>query len=154
MANCDSIGPIKIAMKLRRDMCGVAAEALNHIFNEVHDDLIEQVRDCCSFVYGASSLVAIARTTLLVPCHVIKPLQLIWWPGTWRFQPQAPDLQKGGSNLTHWGWVKRICVIELGCHWFMQWLVAYSAQSHYLNQWWLIVNLTLRNKVQWNFYQN
>ena len=33
-------------------------------------------------------------------------------------------------------------------------LVAYSAQSHYLNQCWDIVNWTLGNTIQWNFNQN
>ena len=36
-------------------------------------------------------------------------------------------------------------------HWFRQWLVAWPAPSHYLNQCWNIVNLTLRNKLQWKF---
>ena len=39
-------------------------------------------------------------------------------------------------------------------HWFRQWLVAWSAPSHYLNQCWHIVNLTLMNKLQWNFNRN
>ena len=43
---------------------------------------------------------------------------------------------------------------ESGQHWFRQWLVAYSAPSHYLNQCWVIVNWTLRNKLQWIFNQN
>ena len=30
------------------------------------------------------------------------------------------------------------------------WLVAWSAQSHYLNQCWITVNPNLRNKFQWN----
>ena len=58
------------------------------------------------------------------------------------------------QGLSYWGRVTHICVIEMGHHWFMQWLVAFSAPSHYLNQWWLMVNWTLGNKVQWNFYQN
>ena len=33
-------------------------------------------------------------------------------------------------------------------------VVAYLAPSHYLNQCWVIVNWTLRNKLQWNFNQN
>ena len=33
-------------------------------------------------------------------------------------------------------------------------LSLYSAPSHYLNQCWVIVNWTLRNKLQWNFNQN
>ena len=39
----------------------------------------------------------------------------------------------------------RICVNELDHHCFRQWGVAYSVPSHYLNQWWLIVNWTHRN---------
>ena len=39
-------------------------------------------------------------------------------------------------------------------HWFREWLVAWLVPSHYLNQWWNIVNRTLRNKLQWNFNKN
>ena len=38
--------------------------------------------------------------------------------------------------------------------WFKSWLVAYSAPNHYLNQFWIIVNLTFRNKLQWKCNQN
>ena len=41
---------------------------------------------------------------------------------------------------------------ELGYLWFRQWLVACSAPSHNLNQYSLIVNWTLRNKLQWNSF--
>ena len=50
--------------------------------------------------------------------------------------------------------VPHIDVSELGQHWFRQWLVTWSAPSHYLNQCWNIVNWTLRNKLQWNSNQN
>ena len=33
-------------------------------------------------------------------------------------------------------------------HWFRYWLVTWSAPSHYLNQWWNIVDWALRNKIQ------
>ena len=39
-------------------------------------------------------------------------------------------------------------------HCFRQWLVAWPAPSHYLNQCWDVVNWTLRNKLQWNFHRN
>ena len=39
-------------------------------------------------------------------------------------------------------------------HWFRQWLVAWPAPSHYLNQCWNIVNWIPRNKLQWNFDRN
>ena len=47
-----------------------------------------------------------------------------------------------------------ICVNAPDQHWFRLWLVACSASSHYLNQPWLIVNWTLRNRLDWNFNQN
>ena len=47
-----------------------------------------------------------------------------------------------------------ICVNESGQHWFRQWLVAYLAPSHYLNQCWNIANWTLRNKIHWNLNRN
>ena len=39
-------------------------------------------------------------------------------------------------------------------HWSRKWLVAWSAPSHYRNQWWNIINWNLKNKLQWNFKQN
>ena len=47
-----------------------------------------------------------------------------------------------------------ICASASGKHWFRWYFVAYSAPSHYLNQCWIIVNWTLRNKLQWNVDQN
>ena len=46
-----------------------------------------------------------------------------------------------------------VCVSGASQQCFRQWLVAYSAPSHYLNQYWAIVNWTLRNKFQWDIYQ-
>ena len=62
--------------------------------------------------------------------------------------------QTGDKPLTHLPLVSHICVCQLGQHWFRKWLVAYLAPNHYLNQCWLIVNWTPRNKLQWNFDQN
>ena len=53
MAGCECMGPIRVAMKLRRDMCGVAAEALDRMFAEDLDELIEQV---CLISYRTSIL--------------------------------------------------------------------------------------------------
>ena len=54
-------------------------------------------------------------------------------------------------KLIHLPLVPHICISKSGQHWFRHWLVAYSAPSHYLNQCWIIVNWTLRNKLLWNF---
>ena len=35
-----------------------------------------------------------------------------------------------------------------------KWIVAWSSPSHYLNQWWLIVNWILGNKFRWNSNKN
>ena len=58
------------------------------------------------------------------------------------------------SMLIHLPLVPQICVSEWGQHWFGKWLVTYSVPNHYLNQCWIIINSTLRNKLQWNFNQN
>ena len=53
--------------------------------------------------------------------------------------------------------VPHICVSKSGQHWFRQWLVVYSAPSHYLNQirkYGVTVSYTLWNKLQWNLNQN
>ena len=39
-------------------------------------------------------------------------------------------------------------------HWFRWWLVAWSAPSHYLNQCWIVVKWTLRNKLHLIFNRN
>ena len=39
-------------------------------------------------------------------------------------------------------------------HHCFEWLVAWPAPSHYLNQCWKIVNWTLGNKLQWNLNRN
>ena len=59
----------------------------------------------------------------------------------------------GLNVLTHWGWVTHMHH-ETNHYWFIQWLVAWSAPSHYPNQCWDIVNWTPRNKLQWNFNRN
>ena len=42
--------------------------------------------------------------------------------------------------------MSHICVCELGQYWFRLWLTTCWAPSHYLNQFWLIINWDLRNK--------
>ena len=62
-------------------------------------------------------------------------------------------------SVTTWSWLiptilTHCClVMPYVMNGFRQWLFACLAQSHYLNQCWL-VNWTNRNKLQWNFYQN
>ena len=58
------------------------------------------------------------------------------------------------NPLTHWGRVTHICVSKPPTIGSDNGLVAWSALSHYLNQCWNIVNLTLMNKLQWNFNRN
>ena len=56
-------------------------------------------------------------------------------------------------TLTHWGRVMHICVGNITII-GSNWLVAWSAPSHYLNQCWNIVNWTIRNKRQWKLNKN
>ena len=48
----------------------------------------------------------------------------------------------------------QICISKLGHHSFPQRLVACLARSHYLNKCWIIVNMKLGSKFQWNLNQN
>ena len=57
-------------------------------------------------------------------------------------------------SLTHILRVPHICVGELNQPWLGLWLVACLAPNHSLIQCWLIVNWTLRNKLQWNVKRN
>ena len=59
-----------------------------------------------------------------------------------------------GNNLTHLSLVPNICNSLLVQHCFSEWLVTCLVPSHYLNQWWRIVNRSFRNKLQWNSNQN
>ena len=64
---------------------------------------------------GYVTLVAFAGTTVLVSCHVVKPLQPFWRSGTRRWSLRVPDLQLwldlnmwfqdiSSGNGHHWGW--------------------------------------------------
>ena len=55
------------------------------------------------------------------------------------------SLRLGDTYMRHW---IEPSLVQL------KWLAARSAPSHCLNQWWLNVNCTLNNKVQWNLNQN
>ena len=52
------------------------------------------------------------------------------------------------AGLIHLERMTHISVSKLGHHWFRLWLVVFSVLNYYLNQCWLIVNWTLRNKLQ------
>lgn len=43
MAQVECIGPIKIAMKIRRDSIALAAEALSKMFDKGEEELVAQV---------------------------------------------------------------------------------------------------------------
>ena len=47
-----------------------------------------------------------------------------------------------------------LSVSKLCHHCFSYWLVTWSAVSRYLNQYWIIVNWSFRNKFQWHFNRN
>ena len=68
--------------------------------------------------------------------------------------PRRNNIMNNDMYLTHWGLMRHICVGKLYHHWLKPWLVACSATTHYLNQWWCIVNDTLKNIFKWNFIWN
>ena len=72
----------------------------------------------------------ILHSFLLVEFQVIGQLLSTW----------QPSPVNSSALLPHFS--------ELGQHWFMQWLVAFSAPSHHLSHW-HIVNWTVGNKSKW-----
>ena len=56
----------------------------------------------------------------------------------------------GGNGSIHQGWVMHICIVKPKHHLFRYWCVIWLASSHFLNQSWIIVNRSLRNRLQWN----
>ena len=75
------------------------------------------------------------RPVIPLPSYLIETMM---WP--FNYTLASPGARS--AVLTHLLLVLHICVSK--------WLVAYSTPSHYLNQCWVIVNWTLRNKLQWN----
>ena len=80
------------------------------------------------------------------------------WPVTRKMFPfddviMAHVLASATAQLTHWGRVTHICVSRLDHHWLRCWLIAWSAPSHYLNQWRDIVDSNL-SKLQSYFKRN
>ena len=81
---------------------------------------------------------------------VLVVLILVWW-----CQAQeillVPRINKIllwdiSAWLTHWARVTHVVGIsKLGHFWFREWLVAWSAPSHFLIQCWNIINWTLGN---------
>ena len=98
-----------------------------------------------------------------VNIYVLSFYSLELWENDMKHENEQSIIQSLQANglksrtpriLTHLPLVMHICESESGQHWFRLWLVAYLVPSHYLNQCWVIVNWTLRNKLQWNFNRN
>ena len=77
-----------------------------------------------------------------------------WWDSRC-FTPHVIEKSHNPTNcFTHIPIESHICVSVSGQHWFRQWFVAFSAPSNYPNQYCVIVNWTLSNKLKLNFNQN
>ena len=70
----------------------------------------------------------------------------------WRVAPWWIDYQVWDMS-THLPLAPHICFSKLGQDWFRLRFVTCSVPNHYLNQHWLLVNWTIRNKFQWNLNQ-
>ena len=64
-------------------------------------------------------------------------------------RPQCVNSSPRSAAYMH-HWIGLAFVETMAC----RQVVSYSAPSHYLNQCWVIVNWTLKNKLPWNFNQN
>ena len=92
-------------------------------------------RNCPLMRSALSWLVLQSGTALVVPAGTTTA-------GTTR---AVPDCSTNRSSAD------RIVVNSYNHHWYRQWLGAWTAPNHYLNQCWNIANWTLGNKLLWNF---
>ena len=88
----------------------------------------------CTWVYNLHS-----RTCRLSPCRLYYRVHAIL------------SLIEDTFN---WGMVIYILVSKMVFYWFRYWRITCSVLSHYLIQWWLIVNWSIRNIFQWNLNKN
>ena len=95
-----------------------------------------------------SMIIGVFQGDILSPCLSLCTIR--YAAMTWT----EWDAKSPTSCLTHVPPVPHICTSELIQHCFRWRLVAYSAPIHHPNQWWLIVNWTLKNKLPWNSDQN
>ena len=88
----------------------------------------------CTTIFAYIMLIKLQSITqcFMAPCNCLSQISSTWT-----------------LSLTHLPPSTTICVNQSGQHWFRQWLVAFWAPSHYLNQCCDIVNWTLTNKLQW-----
>ena len=66
--------------------------------------------------------------------------EILFWFALTLIGPSAVDVYPTDAYMRQ----------ETSQRWFRQWLFAWSAPSHYLNQCWNIVDWNLRNKFRWN----
>ena len=90
------------------------------------------------------------RTLLIVVA--IKSSVHLWWL-IWVFSATPPQLSNPSDLPCYRGQVTHICVSKLTILGSNTGLSP-GRPSHYLNQWWNIVNWTLENKFQWNVNRN
>ena len=117
----------------------------NAMWSHASWSILIQVIDCYSF--GTRPL----PEPILVYCQFDH-----WEQTSNKFKHRLQNFShfKASLCVNHWGRVTHICVSKIGHYWFRQSLVTCSVPRHYQNQWWIIINWTLRNKLHWNFTQN
>ena len=72
--------------------------------------------------------------------HHAKGSRLSWNCSRWALTFAGSYARAWGEffSLTHLPLVPHVCINESGQHCLRYWLVAYSASSHYLNQYWVL----------------
>ena len=103
-----------------------------------------------TFCWGHFQMNFLERFLIWVPfCSLLRSVLLTirqyWF--RWRLGAKQQENIWIPGGLFNSSLARDICVNELDQHWFRQWLVAYSAPSHHLKQYWHII---LRNGLQLN----
>ena len=84
----------------------------------------------------------------LSPSSRIQPYSVLWWARLRCRECLLLVLPQAALWPIHTQWIGSSLVQIMACH-----LPALTS-SHQLNQWWIIANWNLKNKLQWSFNQN
>ena len=95
-------------MLKQRDLEMAAMKDVSWIFSYLYMDVLF---DTNITVYHSTAIVGV---TILVPCHVVNSLKIIWRSGNYKSNLGTWSLiEVQWFNFTHWGQVTHICVSKL-----------------------------------------
>ena len=117
--------------------------------------LCSKISFVCIYFLERLLIARFTQTDLCVYQNYVVSILRCLYEQNWGIDlPPGKNKVKFPSLLTHWGRVTHIRVGNLTTIGSDNGLLPGRRRGHYLNQCWIIVNWTFRNKLQWNLNRN